>query len=428
MIQRRQLIASLGWLAASAGLAHGKAIARPPRVIVSSDIGGSDPDDFQSMVHLLLYADRLGLEGLISSPWGAGRASDIRKVIDLYAKDFANLRTWSAGYPTPDALHSLVKQGETETAPYQGFLRATEGSDWIIARARARDARPLHVLVWGGIEDLAQALHDAPDIAPKLRVFYIGGPNKKWSVDAYQYIAEHHPKLWIIESNDTYRGWFTGGDQSGDWSNTAFVSRHVAGHGALGDFFATNLAGTIKMGDTPSVGWVLGGHMQDPTAPGWGGRYVRAWSRAPATFARLTTAGDRMEQFGVLQLNLPGPAQPGAKLRIENQLLDGFVGADGTLRFRFSPKDAKTYEYAIEGGGPGLNGQRGRITSVRPAPDANRNPSAQWPNWWTDTPALEVAEGAFLGARTVSQWRRDFLTDFATRMDRCAAPPPRGRR
>ena len=35
-----------------------------PRVLVSTDIGGTDPDDFQSMVHLLLYADVLDLEGL----------------------------------------------------------------------------------------------------------------------------------------------------------------------------------------------------------------------------------------------------------------------------------------------------------------------------------------------------------------------------
>ena len=27
------------------------------RIIVSSDIGGSDPDDFQSMIHYLLYSD-----------------------------------------------------------------------------------------------------------------------------------------------------------------------------------------------------------------------------------------------------------------------------------------------------------------------------------------------------------------------------------
>ena len=44
-----------------------------PRVVVSTDIGGTDPDDFQSMVHLLLCADDLDLEGLISSPYGPGR-------------------------------------------------------------------------------------------------------------------------------------------------------------------------------------------------------------------------------------------------------------------------------------------------------------------------------------------------------------------
>ena len=62
---------------------------------------------------------------------------------------------------------------------------------------------------------MAQALHDAPDILPKLRVYWIGGPNKKWSPDAYQYIVDHHTTLWIIESNASYRGWFTGGNQSG---------------------------------------------------------------------------------------------------------------------------------------------------------------------------------------------------------------------
>jgi hypothetical protein len=64
------------------------------------------------------------------------------------------------------------------------------------------------VLVWGGIEDLAQALHDAPEIEKKIRVYWIGGSNKKWSINACSYIVEHHPNLWMIESNATYRGWF----------------------------------------------------------------------------------------------------------------------------------------------------------------------------------------------------------------------------
>lgn len=54
------------------------------RIVVSTDIGGTDPDDDQSMVHLLAYADRFDIEGLISSPFesDAGRARNILKVID----------------------------------------------------------------------------------------------------------------------------------------------------------------------------------------------------------------------------------------------------------------------------------------------------------------------------------------------------------
>ena len=147
-----------------------------------------------------------------------------------------HLRTYSDRYPAPDALRAIAKQGAIEGAGYAGFGAPTEGSDWIVRCARRDDPRPLWVLVWGGIEDLAQALHDAPDILPKLRVYFIGGPNKKWSVDAYQYIATHHPRLWIIEANATYRGWFVGGNQEGQWGNKAFVAAHVAGHGAPGRF------------------------------------------------------------------------------------------------------------------------------------------------------------------------------------------------
>ena len=201
------------------------------RVVVSTDIGGTDPDDFQSLVHLLVYADVFDLEGLISSPYGPGRAQHILQVIDCYERDYTTLRTYSPCYPTPDQLRALTKQGEIERAPWTGIRQSTEGSQWLIDCACRDDPRPLHVLVWGGIEDLAQALHNAPDILPQLRVYWIGGPNKKWSADAYQYVVENHPDLWIIESNSTYRGWFQGGNQPGLWSNKAFVSQHIAGKG-----------------------------------------------------------------------------------------------------------------------------------------------------------------------------------------------------
>lgn len=427
ILSRRHLgfLAMALWPNALSGCAANRSIGElPPRVVVSTDIGGTDPDDFQSLVHLLVYADSFDIEGLISSPFGPGRKAHILETLECYERDYSNLKRWSSRYPSPDVLRAMTMQGETEVAPYSGVRGPTEGSRWIVTCARRDDPRPLHVLVWGGIEDLAQALHDAPDILAKLRVYFIGGPNKKWSVDAYHYIATNHRSLWIIEANATYRGWFTGGDQSGEWGNTAFVATHISGRGALGDYFATHLGGTVKMGDTPSVARLLHGAPEHPEHPGWGGRYVRAWERPYLLLPRLSNSEDRLEQFGVLELVLPlgsdAPARLEATMMIENQSLIGHPDAEGGVRFRFSPKDAKTYDYAIRSNDATLDGRTGELTSFVPAPEAAQRPASHWPNWWTDDPAQDVAEGVHLGAKTVSQWRREFLSDFAARMSRCA--------
>ncbi len=397
------------------------------RVVVSTDIGGTDPDDFQSLVHLLVYSDLFDIEGLISSPFDMGRKEDILEVIDCYANDYTNLKTYSDLYPTPAELRAITKQGETERAPYAGVRRSTEGSRWIVQCARRDDPRPLYVLVWGLIEDLAQALHDAPDILPELRVYWIGGPNKKWSPDAYQHIVDHHPNLWIIESNATYRGWFTGGNQSGQWNNRRFVTQHIAGKGALGDFFVSQKA-DIKMGDTPSVGWLLKGTPENPSQPGWGGQFVRAWERPHVRLRRMPTKADRMEVFGILELVLSMgkelPAHPTAVLSVSNQKLPGHAPGDGTLRFRFCPKGRGSVGFKIESNVPALNGKTGSITAYVPSPDIAQHPAANLPNWWTDDPSPDVAEGSHSGAKTVSQWREDFLIDFAQRMLRCESPSP----
>ena len=131
-----------------------------PRVMISSDIGGHDKDDDQSLVHALLYGDKLRLEGLISSPPGRGRASDIHEVIDVYARDYAVLKTHSDDYPSPDALRGLVHlAGATEVISdaaleiSEGVLRgmgthpvvaaAVEESDEVIVRLAVQSGSQL---------------------------------------------------------------------------------------------------------------------------------------------------------------------------------------------------------------------------------------------------------------------------------------------
>ena len=396
-----------------------------PRVVVSSDIGGTDPDDFQSMVHLLLYADLLEIEGLISSPFGPGRARHILAVIAEYEKDYPALRTHSARYPKPSVLRGMTKEGALESPGAAGVGKATEGSDWIVRCAKRRDARPLHVLVWGGIEDLAQALHDAPEILPKLRVYFIGGPNKMWSVDAYDYVETHHPALWMIEANSTYRGWFVGGRQDGAWGNTGFVSARLAGRGAMGNYFATHLKGTIKMGDSPSVARLVRGVAEDPGAPGWGGRFVRVWDGRKTTFDRLTTEADVVEAFGVVEFALRAPEglteRNRVRVMLDNRVPGPVAVAGGVMRFRFSPRDAKLWRYRLESDHAGVDGLGGAFTAARPAEDRMNRASSRHPNWWCDDQAAESAEGIHAGARSVSRWREEFLEDFALRMERCVA-------
>ena len=102
-----------------------------------------------------------------------------------------------------------------EPAPAQGWSRPTDGSRLIIERTKVNDDRPLWILLWGGMADVAQAIHDDPSIKPRLRVYSIGSWNTRQDVASRDYVFKNHSDLWWIECDTTFRGMYMGGNQQG---------------------------------------------------------------------------------------------------------------------------------------------------------------------------------------------------------------------
>jgi hypothetical protein len=258
-----------------------------PNIIVSTDIGGSDPDDYQSLVHLFLYADRFNLLGLISSPPDAGRKENIEETIAAYAADFEKLKEHSALFPTPEYLLSITKQGAIDSLQTEVPTALSEGASWIIDKAKENAGQPLYILVWGSITDVAQAVHHDPSIKSNLRVYSIGSWNTVQDPKSRDYLFHNHPDLWWIENNTTFRGMYMGGDTTNSMGNLTFVENNIKDHGALGELFWEKKK-DIKMGDTPSVLYFLNGNINDPESESWGGSFIKTdhgpnyWTDNPA--------------------------------------------------------------------------------------------------------------------------------------------------
>ncbi|MCM1557134.1 MAG: DUF1593 domain-containing protein [Anaeroplasma bactoclasticum] len=290
--------------------------------------------------------------------------------------------------------------------------------------AKKEDDRPLYILAWGLLEDIAQALHDAPEIIDKIRVNYIGGPNKKWGLNAYEYIRKEFPNLWIIEDNSTYRGWFNGGYQEGMYSNSGFVESHKD-YGALGNYFAKHLGGVIKMGDTPTVTYFLNGVPEDPTKESLGGSFVQVYHRPERTYDRDTTIKDIVEIFEVIEYIFKGPIlreydenKSYFKMIVRNQEFEGFYVGNGEYRIRFMPKSLGVFEYKIKSEIEELNHHKGAFTAI-PESSIHRLPKGQnLKNWWADKLDDEFREGVIDGAKSLNQYRKEFLDSFSKRFKR----------
>jgi len=276
-----------------------------PRLVVTTDIGG-DPDDQQSMIRLMVHSSEFEIEGLIASASGVPgelkrdvvEPELIRQVVGAYGQVRPNLIQHDSAFPPAEALLARIKSGNPQRGVKNvGDGKDTEGSNWIIAVADRPDPRPVHVAIWGGSTELAQALwrarHDRTAdglqaFLGRLRVYAVGHQD-----DTGPWILENFPALFYVLGNApegrdkreaVYRGMYLGGDES--LTSLAWIDTHVrTGHGPLGALYppktwtAPNPHAALKEGDTPSWFHFLPNGLQDPEHPewgGWGGRFGHA--------------------------------------------------------------------------------------------------------------------------------------------------------
>ncbi|WP_207421398.1 nucleoside hydrolase-like domain-containing protein [Desertivirga brevis] len=421
------LILSFLFLLYSVGLIAQQPVPVKPRVIVSTDIGGTDPDDNQSMTHLLMYSDRFNIEGLVSSPsYGNGSKQEIFRMIGLYEKDLPKLKKHQKGFLEPDYLRSVTKQGKHGRAVYSGFSTATEGSEWIIKCAKKKSDQPLWVLGWGGLEDIAQALHDAPEIQKNIRVYWIGGPNKKWSANSYDYIAKNFPELWFIEVNSSYYGFFSNSNIVDSVNTSNFYDKHIFGAGNLGKDFKSYYNGEVKMGDTPSLLYMMDGDPGNPTRESWGGSFEKTNRSARVLFNRATTIKDTVAFCTMVEFNFKGPEidVPADSIcfwmetpyKTSVQKWPGYYLGKGIYGLKYVPKQAEVLNYHFTSAIPGFPLGKGILVVTNKWPGkANASDYRLGSSWYTDKSGERFYEGKIQGGKTVFKWREAILADWANR-------------
>lgn len=286
------LLAALLWLVLTASS------PAKERVFVLTDIS-NEPDDEESLVRFLVYANEYDVEGLVAttSQFLRKRTREdlIRRQIEAYALVRPNLVKHAQGFPDKKQLLAVTATGQPEfNMSAVGADKSTPGSRLLLRAADRKDDRPLWISVWGGANTLAQALWDArkersPEelktLVAKLRVYTISDQD-----DAGSWLRREFPGLFYIVTpsrswQEFYRATWTGisGDRhykNGPGSHFDLVSNpwleeHVIkNHGPLGALYPKLTY--IMEGDTPSFLGLIENGLGWSTSPafgGWGGRY-----------------------------------------------------------------------------------------------------------------------------------------------------------
>lgn len=284
-----------------------------PRLVVCTDIAPADvePDDMESMVRLMAYADLFEIEALITSvgwncdPYPKEWAQYLFRVIEAYRKDVPQLMKRSGqrkfmplakenkqqhlGYwPSADYIRSRAVMGSINGGIRSiGEHNDSPGSELLIRLADEDDPRPIYVAAWGGANTLAQAIwrvrqsrtdDEVRNFVRKFRIYTITDQDMDYAHRMDRARSSHQ---WLRRdfSDDLQFIWDEGTWQEQCEQGKINWQQHqqdIQGKGALGREYPDYKWGVE--GDTPSFLYVMPNGLNDPEDPqqaGWAGYHER---------------------------------------------------------------------------------------------------------------------------------------------------------
>jgi len=303
----------MGWAASD---------ALKPRLVVCTDIapGDVEPDDMESMVRLMAYADQFEIEAMITTvgwncdPYPVEWAQYLRRVVEAYGKDVPKLMQRSGqkgfmsleeenqqpiGYwPSAEYIRSRAVMGSQRGGiKVIGEGNDSPGSELLIRLADEADERPIYVGAWGGANTLAQAIWrvkqtrtavELKRFVQKFRLYTITDQDMDY---AHRMDRARSSHMWLRQEfkDDLQFIWDEGTWQEQCELGKSHWQKHqdgIQGKGYLGKEYPTYKWGVE--GDTPSMLYCMPNGLNDPDDPrqaGWAGYHERGLCADSLTMA-----------------------------------------------------------------------------------------------------------------------------------------------
>lgn len=262
------------------------------RVLIETDAGG-DPDDEQSLVRFLLYANEWDVEGIICNRETARDGENlntertglgiVKRQLKAYGDCYSSLLKHDSRFPKPE---DLLRR----TVP--GYASREDGLDLIIAAVDSPDPRPVWYCDWGTEPISANNLKRVLDKILKERGksgyrkfknrLRIVGHNDSGERN---FLGDHTTQIdppfqvWVDTFSPPVDGirWYHRFSSLTARAGGFELSRDLLdGHGPLGSLYPTNTTHDQKEGDTATFLYLVPTGMNDPMQPMWGswaGRY-----------------------------------------------------------------------------------------------------------------------------------------------------------